>query len=77
MRELGEQPLGFAVNGDAGATLPAAKVSANVLGAAAGSIVISHMNHPEGGTAAGYAAAIPRMLSAGWQFVSVGDRTVQ
>ena len=77
VHQLGEQPLGFSVNGDAGATLPAAKVRANVTGAAPGGIVLSHMNHPEAGTGAGYAAAIPQLLAAGWEFVSLRDRTVQ
>lgn len=77
VHQLGEQPLGFAVNGDAGATLPAAKVRANVTGAAPGAIVISHMNHPEAGTGAGYAAAIPQLRAAGWEFVSLRDRAVQ
>jgi peptidoglycan/xylan/chitin deacetylase (PgdA/CDA1 family) len=77
VHDLGERPLGFTVNGDAGATLPAAKVRANLLGAAPGSIVISHMNHPEGGTAAGYAAAIPQLRAAGWEFVPLRDRVVQ
>jgi peptidoglycan/xylan/chitin deacetylase (PgdA/CDA1 family) len=75
--ELGERPLGFTVNADAGATLPAAKVCANVTGAAPGAIVISHMNHPEAGTAAGYAAAIPQLRAAGWEFVPLRDRVVQ
>lgn len=77
VQELGERPLGFTVNGDAGATLPAAKVRANVVGAAPGSIVISHMNHPRAGTAAGYAAAIPQLRAAGWEFVPLRDRVVQ
>ncbi|GAS97722.1 polysaccharide deacetylase [Mycolicibacterium canariasense] len=77
VHDLGERPLGFTVNADAGATLPAAKVCANVLGAAPGSILISHMNHPEAGTAAGYAAAIPQLRAAGWEFVPLRDRVVQ
>lgn len=77
VHDLGQRPLGFTVNGDAGATLPAAKVRANLLGAAPGAIVISHMNHPKGGTAAGYAAAIPQLRAAGWEFVPLRDRVVQ
>jgi peptidoglycan/xylan/chitin deacetylase (PgdA/CDA1 family) len=77
VHQLGEQPLGFTVNADAGATLPAPKVGAAVLGAAPGSVVIAHMNHPERGTAAGFAGAIGAMKSAGWEFVSLRDRAVQ
>lgn len=69
VRDLGLQPLGFSINGDAGATLPAARVRANLLGAQPGSVVISHMNRPGSGTAAGYAGAIADMKAAGWEFV--------
>ena len=69
VRDLGLQPLGFSVNGDCGATLPAGRVRANVVGAQPGSIVISHMNRPGSGTAAGYAGAIADMRAAGWEFV--------
>jgi peptidoglycan/xylan/chitin deacetylase (PgdA/CDA1 family) len=72
VRELGEQPLGFSVNGDRGATAPSAAVQSAYVGATPGSIVISHMNHPESGTGAGVAAAVPVMLAAGWQFVHPG-----
>ncbi|OKH67498.1 polysaccharide deacetylase family protein [Mycobacterium sp. SWH-M3] len=71
VHELGEQPLGFTVNADYGATASAATVRSNVMGAAPGSIVIAHMNHPASGTHAGFADAIPAMQAAGWQFVSL------
>ncbi|MDH6246386.1 polysaccharide deacetylase family protein [Mycobacterium sp. OTB74] len=76
VHELGEQPLGFTVDADAGATAPAAKVRANMLGAAPGAIVIAHMNHPESGTHAALADVIPQMRSAGWEFVSLAGRDV-
>ncbi|MGV9797791.1 polysaccharide deacetylase family protein [Mycobacterium sp. NPDC003449] len=71
VHELGEQPLGFSVNGDAGATASAPAVRSNVMNAVPGSIVIAHMNHPASGTHAGFAEAIPAMQAAGWQFVSL------
>jgi peptidoglycan/xylan/chitin deacetylase (PgdA/CDA1 family) len=74
VHELGLQPLGFTVNGDAGATAPAGTVRANVMAAAPGSIVIGHMNHPGSGTAAGMSDAITQLRAAGWEFVSLGDR---
>lgn len=74
VHELGEQPLGFTVNADNGATASAAAVRANVMNAAPGSIVIAHMNHPQSGTHAGFADAIPAMQAAGWQFVSPTGR---
>ena len=45
--------------------------------AAPGSIVLSHMNHPGSGTAAGYTAAIPAMLTAGWQFVPLAAQSLR
>lgn len=77
VHDLGLMPVGFSVNADNGATSPAAAVGAAISRAAAGSIVLAHMNHPESGTAAGVGAAIPAMLSAGWQFVPVAGQSVQ
>jgi hypothetical protein len=31
------------------------------------------MNHPEGGTARGIAAAVPGLLASGYQFVRLSD----
>jgi peptidoglycan/xylan/chitin deacetylase (PgdA/CDA1 family) len=69
VHELGLTPVGFSVNADNGATASAARVSTAVTNAAAGSIVLAHMNHPAAGTGAGFAAAIPAMQTAGWDFV--------
>lgn len=77
VRELGARPLGFSVNGDKGATASAASVRATVAGATPGSIVISHMNHPESGTGAGIADAITALRSAGFEFVSLAGQAVQ
>jgi peptidoglycan/xylan/chitin deacetylase (PgdA/CDA1 family) len=77
VQELGQRPLGFSVNGDKGATASAASVRSTVAGAAPGSIVISHMNHPESGTAAGIGDAIAEMRGAGWEFVSLAGQTVR
>ena len=69
--ELGEQPVGFTTNGDLGATAPAAQVTTELVGAPAGGIVLAHMNQPTGGTAAGLAAALPRLRAAGVRFVTL------
>ena len=66
---LGVTPVGFSVNGDAGATLPAPAVTKEISGAHAGDIVISHANHPAGGTAAGLARALDAMKQRGEVFV--------
>jgi peptidoglycan/xylan/chitin deacetylase (PgdA/CDA1 family) len=76
VHELGQRPLGFSVNGDKGATASAAAVRANVVGAAPGSIVLVHMNHPESGTAAGIGDAITALRTAGWDFVSLSGQAV-
>ncbi|TQF74311.1 polysaccharide deacetylase family protein [Rhodococcus spelaei] len=71
VRDLGEEVVGFTVNGDAGATLPAAKVQGALTAAAPGSIVIMHMNRPKGDTAKGLAAALPALRRAGTEFVTL------
>ena len=76
VRQLGERPLGFSVNGDRGATAPAASVTRTVTNAVPGSVVIAHMNHPESGTAAGISNAIAALSAAGWAFVSLRDQAV-
>lgn len=72
-RELGETEVNFDVNGDAGATFGDRQVGAALQSASAGSIVIGHMNKPTSGTAAGVAAALPRMVAAGFRFVRLSD----
>lgn len=70
---LGERFTGFSVNGDAGATFSPEQVRTTVGSAPAGSVVICHMNHPEGGTAQGITAAVPRLLAAGHTFTRLSD----
>ncbi|WP_196820191.1 polysaccharide deacetylase family protein [Corynebacterium qintianiae] len=71
-RDLGVSIAGFAVNGDAGATLSAPQVAQNLVRSAPGSIAILHMNQPAHGTASGVAAAIPQLRAAGYTFVRLG-----
>jgi peptidoglycan/xylan/chitin deacetylase (PgdA/CDA1 family) len=72
--DMGERPVTFNVNGDGGATFTPAQVSSTVAAAGAGSLVIGHMNHPEGGTAQGIAAAVPSLLARGYRFVRLSDQ---
>lgn len=65
---MGQQLVNFAINGDAGATYPAATVYTEVLKARPGDILISHMNRPGGGTAPGYQRAIPALKAKGLKF---------
>lgn len=71
--DLGEHPVSFGVNGDGGATFTPEQVRRTVAAARDGSIVICHMNHPEGGTARGIAAAVPHLLATGHTFVRLSD----
>jgi peptidoglycan/xylan/chitin deacetylase (PgdA/CDA1 family) len=77
VNELGERPLGIKVGADNGAKASAAQVRARLTGAAPGSIVQAHMNHPESGTAAGVSDAITAMRAAGWEFVPISGQNLQ
>nr|WP_240393950.1 polysaccharide deacetylase family protein [Corynebacterium lactis] len=70
--DLGVSIAGFAVNGDAGATLPAPAVTKSLTHSSAGAIAIMHMNQPGHGTAEGVRAAIPQLRAAGFTFVKLG-----
>jgi peptidoglycan/xylan/chitin deacetylase (PgdA/CDA1 family) len=71
--DLRERFVGFSVNGDGGATFAPEQVRRAVTAARGGSIVICHMNHPQGGTARGIAAAVPHLLASGHRFVRLSD----
>jgi peptidoglycan/xylan/chitin deacetylase (PgdA/CDA1 family) len=70
---MGVRLVTFSVNGDGGATFTPSEVFTTVTTAPGGSVVIGHMNHPEGGTARGIAAAVPRLLASGYRFVRLSD----
>jgi len=70
---LGYAVIGFNVLGDAGATYSRDQVREALLKAGPGAIVILHMNHPEGQTAAGTMAAIPELKKNGFRFVRLSD----
>lgn len=71
VRELGEIPVGFSINADAGATFSATQVHAAMLKANPGAITLAHMHRPKSGTAKGMSAALPRLRSEGYQFVKL------
>ncbi|MFB7510862.1 polysaccharide deacetylase family protein [Streptomyces broussonetiae] len=73
VRDLGERFVSFSVNGDGGATFTHEQVHETVAAAPGGSIVLCHMNHPEGGTAKGIASAVPHLLATGHRFVRLSD----
>jgi peptidoglycan/xylan/chitin deacetylase (PgdA/CDA1 family) len=70
---LGYQVVSFSVRGDAGATYSKKQVEESLLHAAPGSIVLMHMNHPEGATAKGVIAAIPELKNRGFRFVKLSE----
>jgi len=70
---LGQQVIGFSVLGDAGATFSKEQVTAALLTAVPGSIVILHMNHPESGTGQGVIAAVPLLKMRGFRFVPLSE----
>lgn len=72
-RNLGYQVVGWNINGDWGATASQNRVLKNWLSVSPGSIVISHMNHPESETAKGIALAIPELFKRGYRFVQLSE----
>ena len=69
VRSLGLVPVGFSINGDAGATLPAATVTQEITRARATDSVIAHGNHPSGGTPPGLTRALALMKYRGEAFL--------
>lgn len=69
VRELGEIPVGFSMNGDGGASYSAKTVRGEVTRTAPGGIVIAHFNQPRSGTGPGMLAAVSTMTAIGTEFV--------
>ena len=70
---LGYEVVNFSVRGDAGATYSKKQIKEALLSSAPASIVLMHMNHPEGQTAVGVMGAIPELRRRGFRFVKVSD----
>lgn len=68
LHALGVRPAGFSINGDGGATFPAAVVAKEIGKARPGDVVICHGNHPNGGTAEGVGQAVDKLLATGISF---------
>jgi len=69
----GYEVVNFSVRGDAGATYSKKQVKEALLSSAPASIVLMHMNHPEGQTAAGVMGAIPELRKRGFRFVKLTE----
>ena len=72
-KKIGQELVGFSLNGDAGATFPAKVVTREVLKTKPGDIVISHMNRPTSGTHAGYTEALPQLIDRGLNFRKLSE----
>lgn len=70
---LGYEVVGFSVRGDAGATYTKTQVKEALLNASPRSIILMHMNHPEGETAEGLMEAIPELEKRGFRFVKLSE----
>lgn len=69
----GYKIVGFSINGDGGATFPAATVTRTLLKSFPGAIVLCHLNHPEKGTGRGVIKAIPLLQKQGYTFAKLAD----
>jgi peptidoglycan/xylan/chitin deacetylase (PgdA/CDA1 family) len=70
---VGYEAVNFSVRGDAGATYSGKQVEEALLHSAPASIILMHMNHPEGKTAQGVSAAIPELKKRGFRFVKLSE----
>ncbi|MDB5055383.1 MAG: polysaccharide deacetylase [Bacilli bacterium] len=77
VEDLGEEAVNFDVLGDAGATYTKDQIVKALKSVKPGSIVISHMNHPEKHTAEGIEAAVPMLQKEGYSFVKVEDYSLK
>lgn len=71
--ELEEKPVNFTILGDAGAKFTKEQIVKSAKGAISGSIILYHMNHPEGETAEGILEVIPMLREKGFRFVLLKD----
>ncbi|MGG6446451.1 polysaccharide deacetylase family protein [Pseudobacillus badius] len=75
--ELGYQVVNFDVLGDAGATFSSAQVKQALISAKEGAIALLHMNQPQSGTAEGVKQAVPVLREQGYEFVLLGNETLE
>jgi peptidoglycan/xylan/chitin deacetylase (PgdA/CDA1 family) len=70
---LGYEVVNFSVLGDAGATYSKKRVKEALLNAPPSSIILMHMNRPEGDTAEGVMEAIPELRRRGFKFIKLSE----
>lgn len=77
IRGMGFRVAGFSVNGDEGASLPAARVAARIGAARDGDVVIAHVNHPERPSGLGVVQGAARLAERGFRFVHLDAGAVE
>lgn len=73
IRALGFDVAGYSINGDAGASLPAAAVEKQYQSAKDGDVLISHINQPTHASGEGVVRGILDLKAKGVQFVRLQD----
>ncbi len=73
IKDIGYTTVGYSVLGDAGATFSQKQVKGALFSAKPGSIIILHMNHPEGQAAEGVMEALPILQKQGFTFVKLSS----
>jgi peptidoglycan/xylan/chitin deacetylase (PgdA/CDA1 family) len=71
VRDLGERPVGFTINADAGATFTKAEIERAMASAQPGMIAIAHIHRPRSTTAPGMIDALPKLRARGYEFVNL------
>jgi peptidoglycan/xylan/chitin deacetylase (PgdA/CDA1 family) len=74
---LGYEVVNFSVRGDAGVTYSKSQVKEALLNAPPSSIVLLHMNQPEGETAEGLIEAVPELKKRGFKFVKLSEYSLR
>jgi peptidoglycan/xylan/chitin deacetylase (PgdA/CDA1 family) len=70
---LGYEVVTYSVRGDAGATYSTKQIKETLLHSASASIILMHMNHPEGQNAEGMIEAVPELKKRGFRFVKLSE----
>ena len=70
---LGYEVVNFTVRGDAGATYSKTQVKEKLWNARPSSIILMHMNHPEGQNAEGVIEASAELKKRGFRFVKISE----
>jgi peptidoglycan/xylan/chitin deacetylase (PgdA/CDA1 family) len=75
IRRLGVFIGGYSLNGDLGASLPAAAVAARIGEAGDGDVIVSHVNQPRRSSGRGVAAGLRRLKARGARFLRLDQLT--